>query len=112
MIREPQICIGEFINDEVGEFDRFGFKIIRITELAKRMHRNIYKNQDGIVGKIQKWYDELPEVKPKDDLRKMIQHNGQKYAFTPSHGMRDVYGYFDSVRKSGCLMMIQKIKTK
>lgn len=96
----------EFKKDSMS---RHSFVIIRITELARKMTRNIHKNQVEIVQKIQSWYDSLPEVS-EEVVQKKFTMGKKNYMLTPSHGMRDVYAYFDPKRKSGCLLCIKRIK--
>lgn len=88
---------------------KYGFVILRITEVAKNMHRHIYKYQDEIVRNIQQWYDSLPQMKIGHDMRKKIYVNGKCYALTSSSSMRNFYGHF-SAMKIGSLVCVQKVK--
>ena len=90
--------------------------VIRIKDIAKKMHTQYWKYRNSLLPKIQKWFKDLP---PFDTERfspafiKRIEIDEKSYMVTISHGMYDAYGHFvegGHLGGSGCLLCLDRKK--
>lgn len=90
--------------------------VIRIKDIAKRMHTQYWKYRDSLLLMIQKWFKDLPPFNAErfsPAFIKRIEINKKSYMVTLSHGMRDEYGHFVEggyLGGSGCLLCLDRKK--
>jgi len=90
--------------------------VIRIKDIAKKMHPQYWKYRDSLLPMIQKWFKDLPPFNAErfsPAFIKRIEIDGKLYMATISHGMQDVYGHFiegGHLGGSGCLLCLDRKK--
>ena len=94
-------------------------RVIRIKDIAKKMHPQYWKYRNVLLPKIQEWFKELPPFdaeKYSPAFIKRVEIDGKLYMVTSAHGMSDVYGHFvegGHLGGTGCLLCLdQKIIKK
>ncbi len=102
--RDVQTIVEQIIAEKLPP-SNISLHIIKITDIASKINRNIHKNKDELLKQIQTWYEALPMNT--DRAHKIITVGERIYFASPSKHWRNYYGNFDEKRQSGCLLTVR-----
>ncbi len=95
-------AINEILVEDEYFITRDGFIILRIQDIAKKMHFQLWRYRDKILEKIHKWAGQHPTHSEWTDAE------GRKYKISYGQQMHPIYGTFRKDREEDTLALIRK----
>jgi len=82
-------AINKILEENEDLFERDSFILIRIQDLARKMHPHYWKHRDKILREIHEWAEQHPIHSEWTDKK------GRKYKIGYGQQMCPIYGFFD-----------------
>jgi len=104
MIKKVDDAINEILAEDEYFIRRDGFIILRIQNIAKKMHPHLWRYRDKILEKIHKWTEQHPTHSEWTDAK------GRIFIISYGEQMHPVYGTFRKDRPEDTLALIRRCK--